>query len=404
MERKRVVVTGMGVLTPVSNNLEEFAEAIFTGKNGIAPLQSFDASKHDLSHGGEVKGFEPGQYFSKLNYEELDRSTQLAVAASKMAYQMANLDQKFYQSKKTGCIFGTTMGNQQMVEKFNDRTEGRNEAFIPNSLRNFQLNVISSATAAELGLNGINLVIPTACAAGNYAIGYASDLIKSGKADCMICGGSDAMSRVCFTMFLRLGAMSPDVCRPFDVNRHGMIVSEGAAALVLESYENAKKRNAPIYAEIAGYGNSCDAYHVTAPHPEGRGAVLAMKKALKSSNICEKDIQYISAHGTGTKANDEAEALALKKVFGDEIRKIPVSSIKSMIGHTMGAAAAIEAVASVLVLNRNRLPVNMNLKELDSEIDLNIVKEPMAADVQWVLSNSFAFGGNISSLVLGRED
>lgn len=404
MGTDRVVVTGMSLMTPIANSLEEFSEAIFTGKNGIGPINSFDVSKHDIKHGGEIKGFEPGKYFKKLNYEEFDRSTQLAVATSKMAYQMAEVGQDVYDRRRIGCIFGTTMGNQQTVEKCNDMLLGGKKDQITYRLRNFQANAITSAVAAELGLKGPNMVIPTACAAGNYAIGYSSDLIKTGKADCVVCGGSDAMSRVCYTMFLRLGAMSPDLCRPFDENRHGMIVSEGAAALVLESYESAKKRNAKIYAEILGYGNSCDAYHVTAPHPEGRGAMLAIHKAFENSGIGKEDIGYISVHGTGTKANDAGEAYTLTQMFGEDIKKIPLSSIKSMIGHTMGAAAAIEAVASVLVLNQKRIPINMNLKQLDPSIELNVIKEPARADIKCILSNSFAFGGNISCIILKQEE
>lgn len=404
MRKDKVVVTGMGLVTPVSNSLEEFADAIFTGKNGVGPIRSFDTSKHDIKHGGEVKGFEPDKYFEKLNYEDFDRSTQMAVATSKQAFEMAGLYEGVYEPRKIGCIFGTTMGNQQAVENYDDMVFKGEDAPARYRIRNFQQNLMTSAVAAELGLKGPNLMIPTACAAGNYAIGYASDLIKSGKADCVICGGSDAISRVCFTMFLRLGAITPDLCRPFDENRHGMLVSEGAAALVLERYENAKKRNAKIYAEVAGYGNSCDAYHVTAPHPEGRGAMLAIQKALYNSLVSKKDIQYISVHGTGTKANDAAEAFALEQVFGDEVRQIPISSIKSMLGHTMGAAAAIEAVASILVLNEKRLPVNMNLEQLDPGIRMNVIKEPAETDVQCVLSNSFAFGGNISCIVLRQGE
>lgn len=404
MGEDRIVVTGMSLITPIANDLDEFSNGIFTGRNCIEEVKSFNTSEYKIKHGGVVKDFDPKQYFAKLNSDDFDRSTQFAVATSKLALQMAGLENDFYDPRKIGCIFGTTMGNQQTVEKCNDMVLNGKKDLINYRFRNFQPNVITSAVAAEMGLKGPNLVIPTACAAGNYAIAYASDLIKSGKADCIVCGGSDAMSRVCFTMFSRLGAMSPDLCRPFDQNRQGMIVSEGAAALVLERYEMAKKRNAIIYAEIAGYGNSCDAYHVTAPHPEGRGAMLAINKALTCSHVEKKDIQYISAHGTGTKANDSAEALALHQVFGDDIEQIPISSIKSMIGHTMGAAAAIEAVTSVLMLNKKQIPVNMNLNTIDPTIRLNVIKEPTQADINCILSNSFAFGGNISCVVFRKED
>lgn len=403
MNTDRVVITGMSLLTPLANNLEEFAEGIFEGKNGIGPITLFDASRHDYNHGGEVKGFKPENYFQKLDYTKIDRTAQFAVATSKMAYQMAGLDSKSYDPRRVGCIFGTTMGTQRIVEKYDDILfSGTGEN--PGIKLGFQLNIITSAVSAELGIKGVNLVIPTACAAGNYAIGYAADLIKKGKADCVICGGSDAMSRVCYTMFSRLGAMSPDLCKPFDENRHGMIVSEGAAALVLESYESAKKRNAKIYAEFLGYGNSCDAYHVTAPHPEGRGILLALKKAFEHSGVTKKDIDYISAHGTGTKANDVSESYALTQFLGEDAKRIPISSIKSMIGHTMGAAAAIEAVASVLVLNKKKLPVNMNITTQDPQIGLNVVSKPTERDAKCILSNAFAFGGNISCIVLKREE
>ncbi len=403
MGTDRIVVTGMSLMTPMANNLEEFSDAIFTGRNCIGPINSFDTSQHDFKHGGEIKGFEPEKYFKKLNYKDFDRSTQLAVATARMAFQLANIEQGFYDQRNIGCIFGTTMGNQSIVEKCNNMLINGEKGQANWRLRSFQPNAISSTVASELGLKGPNLVIPTACAAGNYAIGYAVDLIKSDKAECVVCGGSDAMSRVCYTMFLRLGAMSPDLCRPFDENRHGMIVSEGAAALVLERYESAKSRNAKIYAEILGYGNSCDAYHATAPHPEGRGVMLAIHKALKDSGVDKNDIQYISVHGTGTKANDAAEANALAQVFGEDIKRIPTSSIKSMIGHTMGAAAAIEAVASILVLNNKQIPVNMNLNNLDPSIELNVISKPTKADIKCILSNAFAFGGNISCIVLKEE-
>ena len=406
MEKKnteRVVVTGMGILTPIANNVEEFAKGIFEGKNGIGPITAFDASKHEHKHGGEVKGFDPKKYFRKLSSKDYDRSTQFAVATSRMAYEMAGLDENAYDPRKVGCIFGTTMGNQSVVEKFDNMLLNGEIKEKRKKIISFQPNLISGAVASELGIKGVNMVIPTACAAGNYAIGYATDLIKRGKADCVICGGSDAMSRVCYTMFSRLGAMSPDLCRPFDENRHGMIVSEGAAALVLESYESAKKRNAKIYAEILGYGNSCDAYHVTAPHPEGRGIMLALRKAFEHSGVDKKDIDYISAHGTGTKANDSSESFALGKFFGEDAKRIPISSIKSMMGHTMGAAAAIEAVASVLVLNNDKLPVNLNLNNQDPKIELNVVSKPTDSEGKCILSNAFAFGGNISCIVLKKE-
>lgn len=400
MRNTRVAVTGMGVITPIAANIKQFSEAIFGGKVGTGPIQAFDTTHYAVKNGGEIKDFETESYFSKLNPNEYDRTTHFAVAATKMALEHANLSAETLPSKRTGVIIGTTMGNQQTIEKNNDRYIATKTNEYDSRFRHFPFNTITAAVACETGFSGPNMVIPTACAAGNYAIGYATDLIKANKADYMICGGSDAISRTCFTMFARLGAISPDICQPFDRDRKGMMVAEGAAILILERYDLAVERGASIFAEIAGYGNSCDAYHITSPHPEGYGAVIAMNKALENSGLTYEHLDYISAHGTGTKANDTSESKALEKVLKDRTSDVPVSSIKSLMGHTMGAASAIEAVASILAIHESKLPVNENVEEIEAGIKLNIVKEPTNAEVNCVLSNSFAFGGNISTLIL----
>ncbi|WP_202080461.1 beta-ketoacyl-[acyl-carrier-protein] synthase family protein [Caldalkalibacillus salinus] len=406
MGHTRVAVTGMGVITPIACHVEPFAEGIFQGKVGTGPITGFDTSPYSVKNGGEVKGYNPEQAFKHLPPERFDRTTQFAVGATRMALEHANIDANELPATRTGVAIGTTMGNQQTIEKRHDTrlAQGGDTAHVTydQNYHYYPAQTITATVAAENDFRGPNMVIPTACAAGNYAIGYASDQIKLGKADYMLCGGADALSRACFTMFARLGAISPDWCRPFDQHRKGMMVAEGAAVLLLERYDLAVQRGATIYAEIAGYANSCDAHHITSPHPEGYGAVIAMNKALENSGLNATDIDYISAHGTGTKANDTTEFKGLQKVFQHHVHEIPVSSIKSLMGHTMGAAGAIEAVASVLAIHESKLPVNQNLETLDPEINLNVVNRPTDRAVDFVLSNSFAFGGNISSLILKK--
>lgn len=401
VEKQRVAVTGLGVITPIGSTIDLFTENIFNGVIGTGPVRKFDTAPYDVKNGGEVKSFTPDSYFKRLNPYHFDRTIQFAVSATSMALEHANLDVDDILKSRVGVIMGTTMGNQQTLEKHNDKIRNKEHQF-DSDYKWYSAPSITGVVASEFGFMGPNMVIPTACAAGNYAIGYASDLIENGKADYMVCGGSDAISRACFTMFARLSAISPDLCKPFDQDRKGMMVAEGAGVLILERLDLAVERGATIYAEIAGYANSCDAHHITAPHPEGDGAVLAMEKALINSSMTYADIDYISAHGTGTKANDQTEGKAIKRIFKEKASEIPISSIKSLLGHTMGAASAIEAVASTLAIYHSRLPVNQNLINLDPELDLNVVCQPQKARVQSVLSNSFAFGGNISTLILKK--
>lgn len=399
----RIAVTGLGVLTPIGNDVETFTKNMFSGMRGTGPIQAFDTSEYEVKNGGEVKGFNPKLYQKKVNLEKLDRTTQFAIAVSRQALDHAQLDPEKLDKRRVGVIFGTTLGNQQTLERHIDYRL-KDQPPYQEPYNNYPVQSITAYVSAEFGFQGPNLVIPTACAAGNYAIGYAADLIRSGQADYMICGGTDAISRACFTMFARLNAIAPEICQPFDKNRKGMMVSEGAAVLLLERYDLAVKRGATILAEFAGYANSCDAYHVTAPHPEGNGAALAMEKALKASGLTPEDIDYISAHGTGTPANDKQEAKAVYRIFGERSRKTPISSIKSMIGHTMGAASAIEAVASVLAIYHGRVPPNINLSEMDPEFPLYVPTESYEMNIKAVLSNSFAFGGNISTLILKKSE
>jgi 3-oxoacyl-[acyl-carrier-protein] synthase II len=264
-------------------------------------------------------------------------------------------------------------------------------------------SVLSERVASYFQLCGPNLTIPTACAAGNYALGWAFEQIQSGAADVMLAGGADAFSRLAFIGFSRLHALSPDVCRPFDRNRQGLLLSEGAGVLVLESEAHARKRRARIYAEMLGYGLSADAHHITSPHPEGAGAALAMKRALQRAQRTPDEVDYINAHGTGTPHNDKAETLAIKGLFGKRAYQIPISSIKALTGHAMGAASAIEAIACVLSLHHGILPPTWNYQEPDPECDLDYVPNaPREAQPHVVLNNSYGFGGNNACVVFGE--
>jgi 3-oxoacyl-[acyl-carrier-protein] synthase II len=299
---------------------------------------------------------------------------------------------------------GTTSGEPCVIERFNDccRASGP-DRFGPGLLTDYPCHTIAGHVAAELGLAGVNAVLPAACAAGNYALAHAHDVLEAGRADVMLAGGADSFSRITFTGFARLGAIAPDVCRPFDRNRKGMIPGEGAAVLVLEPLERARRRGARVYAEVAGYGMSCDAYHMTGMHPEGDGAVRAMTRALADSGVRPEGVSYVSAHGTGTPTNDRVETVALKRVFGAAARAIPVSSVKSMLGHAMGAASALEAAVCALAVFCDRVPPTAHLEEPDPECDLDYVpNQSRACRVDVALNNAYGFGGNNSSLVLRK--
>lgn len=400
----RVVVTGLGVISPIGAGVRDFWDKLCQGQNGISEITAFDVSKFTVTRGGEIKDFNPVQFLANTHASQLARTSQLAVAAAQMAKDDANIT-SFANKARVGVCIGTTMGNQSIVEDDHDIRISNNPNTIPPPIFAYPDSYISGSVSKHLGAEGPSITIPTACAAGNYAIGQGSELIQSGAADIVFVGGSDGLSRSCFALFHRLGAMAPDICQPFDKNRKGMIVSEGAGVLVLENLETALERGAPIYAELLGYGLSCDAHHPTAPHPEGLGAQIAMNNALKDANIKKEQISYISAHGTGTPANDLTESKALQSVFGSLLDQIPTSSIKSMLGHTMGAASAIEAVASALSIKHQVLPPTMNYSTPDPECITNVIpNKSIDSSVHTVLSNSFAFGGNICSIILGEID
>jgi 3-oxoacyl-[acyl-carrier-protein] synthase II len=298
---------------------------------------------------------------------------------------------------------GTTSGEPREVERFDDRfLAGTMEGLGPEFIGLYPCHMIAAHVAREVGFGGPVTMIPTACAAGNYAIAHAFDLLRSGRADVMLAGGADAFSRITYSGFSRLGAIAPERCQPFDKNRKGMIPGEGAGVLVLEPLEKARARGAHIYAEVAGYGLSCDAHHMTAAHPEADGAVRAMERALADAGLRPDDVSYISAHGTGTPTNDRLETLAAQRVFGASTRT-PMSSIKSMIGHTMGAASAIEAAVCSLAVATGRIPPTMNLEEPDGDLDY-VPNQAREHGVRVAMNNAYAFGGNNASVLFRRSE
>jgi 3-oxoacyl-[acyl-carrier-protein] synthase II len=399
-KKKRIVITGLGVVTSIGIGKDAFWSNLIKGKSGISKVESFDTSNQFTHLGGEIKDFKPTEFLDKNKIRLMARASHLAIAAAKLALKDSGLDSKRPPLLNTTVCLGTTGGESQEIEKMDSVWVKKGHENVDRwSIMQYPVNNISSNIANELKAKGINRIFTTACAAGNYAIGYGYDLLQLEKADLIIAGGSDAFSYLSFTGFNQVGAVAPEKCQPFDKNRKGMMVGEGAAILVLETLESAIKRNAPIYAEILGYGLSCDAFHMTNPHVEG--IADCMRKALKEAGISSDDIDYINAHGTGTRHNDKTECVAIKEVFGE--RRIPVSSIKSMLGHTMGAASAIETVACCLALQFNIIPPTINYETPDPECDIDCVPSfARKQKINIILKNGFAFGGNNSSLVLKK--
>jgi 3-oxoacyl-[acyl-carrier-protein] synthase II len=404
--QQRVVITGLAAVSSIGTGRQEFWESLLAGRSGISPIESFDTSRYSYHRGGEVKNFRAEDYLERIDAKCLGRASQFGIAAARLALADAGLNGDRPEPERIGVSMGTTSGEPILIEHFNDaHIAGELGRIGPEFIGLYPCHVIGAHIGSELGLAGVNLTIPCACAAGNYAIGYAFDALRSGRADLMLAGGSDAFSRITFTGFTRLGAVAPEICQPFDRNRKGMIPGEGAAVLVLEPLDRALARGARIYAEVGGYGLSCDAHHMTAAHPEGDGAARAMKQALRQGNLRKEDVNYISAHGTGTPTNDRLETIAVKRVFGDAAYRTPISSIKSMLGHTMGAASALEAVACALAVYHDRIPPTINLQEPDPECDLDYVPN-RARDhrVEVAMNNAYAFGGNNSTLILRKYE
>ncbi|MFN7961656.1 MAG: beta-ketoacyl-[acyl-carrier-protein] synthase family protein [Thermoanaerobaculia bacterium] len=404
MERQRVVVTGLGAVSSIGIGKQAFWQALLEGKSGISPVSAFDTSAYRVHNGGEVKGFRAEEHLPAGARLPESRASRMAVVAAHQALDDAGLEPSSLALERCGVAMGTTSGEPVEVERFDD-------AYVAGELRrvgaefmnNYPCHVIAANVAASVGFEGPNVMIPAACAAGNYAVGYALETLRRGRAEVMLAGGADAFSRITYTGFFRLGAVSPDVPRPFDKNRLGMIPGEGAAVLVLETLESAERRGASIYAEVAGFGLSCDAHHMTAAHPEGDGLARSMLAALADAGMSPEEVSYVSAHGTGTRTNDKLETLALYQVFGPAAARVPMSSIKSMLGHTMGAASAFESVACALAVATDRVPPTTNFQEPDEECALDCVpNQARELVVEVALNNASAFGGNNASVLLAK--
>jgi 3-oxoacyl-[acyl-carrier-protein] synthase II len=397
--RKRVVVTGTGIITACGTGPDENWAAMSAGKSGIREIQSFDPSKYRGKCGAEVRGFTFPDV-EKLKKVRLDRASLLLIHAVRQALVQAGVDGSI-QNEDVLVSLGTTLGGMLSGEAFHREViqrglERARVSLTSDYLAHYQpVNVMR-----EFNLRGDTVSFSNACASGTNAIGYGYRCIRSGEYGVAVCGGYDTMSEFTFAGFNALMAVSPTLCRPFDRKRDGLVLGEGAGIVVLEEMHHALDRGADILAEVAGYGESADAYHLTSPDPSGRLASKAMNNALEDAGCPE--IDYINAHGTGTELNDVMEARAIRLSFGDRAGSIPVSSIKPMVGHILGGAGAVEAIVSILVIRHKVLPPNLHYETPDHECDLHIVRESTGRDVKTVLSNSFGFGGANASLILGE--
>ncbi|WP_181349146.1 beta-ketoacyl-ACP synthase II [Thalassobacillus sp. CUG 92003] len=410
MDTKRVVITGMGAISPVGNQVEDMWKNIKAGVSGVDTITKVDIDDYPAKVAAEVKDFDPGEYMDKKEARRMDPFTQYAVAASYMAVQDADLTIDEENADRTGVWIGSGIGGmntyESQFETFQKKGYRRvSPFFIPMMIPDMAAGQVSIA----LGAKGINSCTVTACASGANSIGDAFKVIQRGDADCMITGGTEApMNKMSFAGFCSARALSfnddpKTASRPFDKNRDGFVMGEGAGILVLESLESAKKRGAKIYGEIVGYGSTGDAHHVTAPAPEGEGAVRAMRQALADGKLDPETIDYINAHGTSTELNDKFETMAAKQVFGDHVHKLAMSSTKSMTGHLLGAAGAIEAIISLKAINEGILPPTINYETPDPECDLDYVpNESRKKDIFAVMSNSLGFGGHNASLIFKK--
>jgi 3-oxoacyl-[acyl-carrier-protein] synthase II len=410
---RRVVVTGMGCISPVGNNVKETWESILAGKSGAAMITHFDASKHKTRFAAEVKGFDPVALFSTREARKMDRFTQFAVAVAMEALDQSGLKIDESNRDRVGVVIGTGIGG---IGTLLDQAEIMRERG-PERVSPFLVPMMISDSAPGMlairfGARGPNMALATACASGNNAIGEALEMVRRGAADVMIAGGSEAalvpVAMAGMNVMTALSTRNDDpetASRPFDKDRDGFLMGEGAGMLILESLEHAQARGATILGEVSGYGTTDDAHHISAPAENGAGAAIAMKLAVENANLSPSDIEYINAHGTSTPLNDKSETAAIKTVFGEQAYNIPVSSTKSMTGHLLGASGAIEAVFCLLAMREEILPPTINYRTPDPECDLDYVpNQPRKASPKHVMSNSFGFGGHNATLIFSRFD
>ena len=411
IEQRRVVVTGMGVLSPLGLDVKTNWDKVINAESGIGPIESFSTEGFDVTFAGEVKGFDPETYIHKKELKKMDRFIQLCLASAEMAIKDSGLELDKLNMQRVGTLIGNGIGGLQSMESqykvlFDRGVSRLSPFFIPSVIANLAPGHIS----IKYGFQGPNYTITSACASGAHAIGEATKFIRDGHCDVMIAGGTEAgVTPIAIGGFAAMKALSTrndqpkTASRPFDQSRDGFVLSEGSAVLILEDYEVAKKRGARIYAEVTGYGLSSDAYHMTNPAPEGRGAALSMKLCLDDAGLNPEDIQYVNAHGTSTPVGDQLESMAIESVFGNHAKKIWVSSTKGVSGHTLGAAGALESVFAIQSLVTQTAPPTANLETPGENCRLDYI--PGAArsgELKSVLNNSFGFGGTNCSLIFSR--
>lgn len=410
--KRRVVITGVGAVTPLGNTVEETWSNIKEGKSGVGPLTRVDAELYPAKVAAEVKDFDIEQYIDRKDARKMDRFTHYAIASSFMAVKDANLEINDEIADRVGVWIGSGIGGMETYEKqfetFNKRGPRRvSPFFVPMMIP----NMASGQVSIYLGAKGINSCSVTACASGTNSIGDAFKVIQRGDADVMITGGTEApivnmsLAGFCASTALSLNPDPNTASRPFDANRDGFVMGEGAGVLILEEYEFAKARGAKIYAEIIGYGATGDAYHITAPAPNGEGAARAIRQALDDGGISPEQVQYINAHGTSTEYNDLFETMAVKSVFGEHAYKLAMSSTKSMTGHLLGAAGGVEAIFTALSIKEGIMPPTINLQNPDPNCDLDYVPNvARKGEIEYAMSNSLGFGGHNASLLFKKVD
>ena len=407
--RRRVVVTGLGAVTPIGNNVEEFWQGIHEEKTGFAPISYFDTAEYRCKLAAEVKNFDPTQYMDKKAARRMEQFCQFAVAAAGEAIRDAGLDMEQEDAYRVGCSIGSGTGSLQAIEREYDRLKEKGPGrvspmFVPLMISNMAAGNVGIA----YGLKGKSLNVVTACATGTHSIGEAFRSIQYGEADVMVAGGTEsAITPIGIAGFSALTALSfsedPERCSiPFDRERNGFVMGEGAAVVVLEELEHARGRGARIYAELAGYGCSSDAYHITSPAEDGAGAARAMQNAMEDAGVDKTELTYINAHGTSTHHNDLFETRAIKLAFGEHAAKLKVNSTKSMVGHLLGAAGALEFVTCVKEMEEGFIHRTVGLRESEEELDLNYCRQSYREELPYALSNSLGFGGHNASLLLKK--
>ncbi len=403
--RKRVVITGLGVVSPIGNSVPAFWNSLLEGKDGTKEITVFDPSPYRIKIAAEVSGLDPEDHFSKKEIRRLSRCDQFGVVAFREAWKSAHLDRDPIDKNRVGVVLGAGSGGILSVEKyFRDFYQGLKRPS-PSLLISYSLATTTDLVAIESGLKGPRNTTATVCSSSSVSLGVAYEMIQMGMADVMVSGGSDSLCEVSFSGFSSLKLVDPESCKPFDKRRQGLVIGEGAGILILEELEHAIKRNAPIHSEFLGYGICADAYHLTSPEPNGEGVERVIRIALAQAGISPGEVDTINAHGTATPFNDIAETRGVKRVFDERAKEIPISGIKSMVGHCLGSAGGIEAVATVLTLKNGAIPPTIHYEVPDPLCDLNYTpNHSIRRDVKIGISNSFAFGGNNACLVFKKFD